>query len=169
MTQPLTEEMLNHALERGQQLCYTPKGTLYNILCIGKAKDDNTGEWEPSITYSDGENFYTRFIRNMRKFSIQSEDEANLTEEPKFFTTVFAIHDAEAFRTFRGMISQMMVNYLHEKPPAFGVVASSNDNEILRLEMIEALVEDHDSERHELQQLLTRRNLKYSDLENQQK
>lgn len=164
MSKQHTEQDFKNALNLGQQICYTPKGTLYSIICVGKTKHESTNQWYTSVTYSDGKEFYTRLIRDMGKFTICTEKSEAFNEQPRFYTAVFAIHDNAAFAGIQGMLGRMMENYCHSTPPTYGIVAGSHENEMLRLEIIEALAEDPDAEMFEIQQTLDRTNLSHNDL-----
>jgi len=169
MPLPLTQQSFIDAHQRGLQIRHERKDTLYNILAIGKAKDDNANEWLPSVTYSNGDEVYTRFIRDMGGFSIQREEDVIKDNAPRYMTVVFEYHNSGAFRGLNGILSSMMQSYSPENPPVVGVVASSLDNEILRLEMIEAEIEHDNGDKSEVMSILQRSNLQYLDLVEQKK
>ncbi|WP_138438039.1 hypothetical protein [Marinobacter shengliensis] len=63
---------------------------------------------------------------------------------PRSITVVYTINDEEAFKPELEKLGQSYQDYDPKNPPAWGVSAMSKDNEMLRLEKIEAAIEnDH--------------------------
>lgn len=143
MSSTLTLDALIEAKKRGLTIRHIRKGTEYSILCIGKAKDDRENEWLVSVTYSDGNDFYTRFVRDMGGFEIIPEYAAATLESPRHFTVTFEINSLPAFSAINKICGDSLVSYNPEDPPLVGAVGSSQGNEILRTEIIEHIVESN--------------------------
>ncbi len=166
MTTPLTLQTFIDAKKRGLSIRHQRKGTLYNILCIGKSKDDNSGEWQHGITYSDGDEFYTRFLRDMGGFDIVAEDTIERLDTPKYYTVTFEMNSQNSFLAINKLCADSMQEYSLENPPLMGVVSASNANETVRLEMIEAIIESNTTDAdHLLRKTISINDPQYSDLE----
>lgn len=143
MSSTLTLDALIEAKKRGLTIRHIRKGTEYSILCIGKAKDDKSNQWEASVTFSDGSEFYTRFLRDMGGFEIIPEHAATTLESPRHFTVTFEINSLPAFSAINKICGDSLASYDPEDPPLVGAVGASQGNEILRTEIIEHIIESN--------------------------
>ena len=110
------------------------KEGIYQILAIGKSQDDS-GTWHESVTYTDGEETYTRYVENFSdKFSMLINDEENELENfKKNFSVNILIRNKEGFKPLQNILMNSMKNY-HDKRLPFSVTAASHFDELTLLD-----------------------------------
>ena len=66
---------------------------------------------------------------------------------PRSLTVIYSIHDEDAAKSTIDQLGFNYKSYDPEHPPAVGISAMSRDNEMLRIEKIEQIIQNqHDAE-----------------------
>ena len=135
----MTKEQLMEAFKLSCPIRYYDearnKEGIYQILAIGKSQDDS-GTWHESVTYTDGEETYTRYVKNFSdKFSMLKNKEVGV-EECRNFSLNIEIRDGKGFKPISHIISNAMKNYDNRTLP-FAVSAASHSDELSLLDKVE--------------------------------
>jgi hypothetical protein len=127
-TQSPVQQKFKEAFEAKKKIVYTPKGTEYKITHIGIFKDKATDTWLECVSYTDGEQVFTRLSDEMSDFTIgESESSA---ASPSFLTAVFQINHDSNFAGVLEMLNTSSNDFDPKNEGAWGVVAMKDGNHL---------------------------------------
>lgn len=143
----MTKEQLMEAFKLSCPIRYYDesrnKEGIYQILAMGKSQDDS-GTWHESVTYTDGEETYTRYVENFSdKFSMLTNKEVGV-EDCRNFSLNIEIRDSEGFKPLLNILSNAMKSYDNRALP-FVVSASSHSDELSLLDKVEEYAREIDA------------------------